>query len=162
MLLTPAKIKLKSSESRLNSSFCCCCFLFLLSLSLSLFNPGRKRLVFMCVCCFRSLIIYYPSHSQDANNVGGQLRADKECTFNGVTNRGSLEEGAGKRCRKRGADAHSEHRFPAPSSKLCQIYLAAEGALFISAQLSSDPVSVLRKVWLLIRLWKQSSAQART
>ena len=37
-----------------------------------------------------------------------------------------------------------------------------EGALFISAQLSTDAVSALRKVRVLIRLWKQSSAQART
>ena len=29
-----------------------------------------------------------------------------------------------------------------------------EGALFISAQLSTDAVSALRKVWILIRLWK--------
>ena len=35
---------------------------------------------------------------------------------------------------------------------------ATEGALFISAQLSSDAVSALRKVWVLIRLWKQPSA----
>ena len=39
---------------------------------------------------------------------------------------------------------------------------ATEGALFISAQLSSDAVSVLRKVWVLIRLWKEPSAPART
>ena len=39
---------------------------------------------------------------------------------------------------------------------------ATEGALFISAQLSTDAVSALRKVWVLIRLWKQRSAQART
>ena len=39
---------------------------------------------------------------------------------------------------------------------------ANEGALFISAQLSSDAVSALRKVRVLIRLWKQHSAQART
>ena len=34
------------------------------------------------------------------------------------------------------------------------------GALFISAQLSTDAVSALRKVRVLIRLWKQPSAQA--
>ena len=39
---------------------------------------------------------------------------------------------------------------------------ATKGALFISAQMSSDAVSALRKVWVLIRLWKQRSAQART
>ena len=37
-----------------------------------------------------------------------------------------------------------------------------EGALFISAQLSTDAVSSLRKVRVLIRLWKQPGAQART
>ena len=39
---------------------------------------------------------------------------------------------------------------------------ATEGALFISAQLSSDAVSALRKVRVLIRLWTQPSAQVRT
>ena len=40
---------------------------------------------------------------------------------------------------------------------------ATEGALFISAQLSTDTVSALpRKVRVRIRLWKQPSAQART
>ena len=39
---------------------------------------------------------------------------------------------------------------------------ATEGALFISAQLSTDAVSALRKVWVLITLWKQPSAQARS
>ena len=38
---------------------------------------------------------------------------------------------------------------------------ATEGALFISAQLSTDAISALRKVRVLIRLWKQPSAQAR-
>ena len=59
--------------------------------------------------------------------------------------------------------AHSELCFPAPSSKLCQICYATEGApVFISAELSIDAVSALRKVGVLIRLWKQPSAQART
>ena len=35
-------------------------------------------------------------------------------------------------------------------------------ALFISAQLSTDAVSALRKVWVLIWLWKQLSAPAPT
>ena len=39
---------------------------------------------------------------------------------------------------------------------------ATEGALFISALLSSDTVSALQKVWVLIRQWKQLSAQAPT
>ena len=37
-----------------------------------------------------------------------------------------------------------------------------EGALSISAQLFTDVGSALWKVWVLIRLWKQPSAQART
>ena len=36
---------------------------------------------------------------------------------------------------------------------------ATEGALFISAQLSTNAVSALRKVWVVIRLWKKPSAQ---
>ena len=46
--------------------------------------------------------------------------------------------------------SHCEHCFPAPYSKLCQIWLRPEGALFISAQLSSDAVSAPRKVRILI------------
>ena len=38
-------------------------------------------------------------------------------------------------------------------------YGATEGALFISAQLSSDAVSALRKVWV-ISLWRQLRLQA--
>ena len=37
-----------------------------------------------------------------------------------------------------------------------------EEALFISAQLSSDAANALRKIWVLIRLWKQPSDKART
>ena len=37
-----------------------------------------------------------------------------------------------------------------------------EGALFISAQLSTDAVSALRKVWVLISLWKQTSTHVNT
>ena len=36
---------------------------------------------------------------------------------------------------------------------------ATEAALFTSAQLSTDAVSALRKISVLIRLWKQPSAQ---
>ena len=50
--------------------------------------------------------------------------------------------------------------LPANSAR---ISYATEGAPFLSAQLSTDAVSALRNVWvLLIRLWKQHSAQART
>ena len=39
---------------------------------------------------------------------------------------------------------------------------ATEGELFISSQLSTNAVSALQKVWVLIRLSKQHSTQART
>ena len=39
---------------------------------------------------------------------------------------------------------------------------ATQGALSISMQLSADTVSAFRKVWVLIKLRKQPSAQART
>ena len=38
---------------------------------------------------------------------------------------------------------------------------ATEGVFFISTQLSTDAVSTLQKVWVLIRLLKQPSAEAR-
>ena len=38
---------------------------------------------------------------------------------------------------------------------------ATEGALFIPGKAVTDTVSALQKVWVLIRLWEQSSAQAR-
>ena len=43
-----------------------------------------------------------------------------------------------------------------------RIGYATEGALFTSSQLSTDAVSILRKAWVLIRLSKQHSTQART
>ena len=48
--------------------------------------------------------------------------------------------------------AHSQHRFAVPSSKLARFSYATEGALIISVQLSSDVVSALRKVQVLIKL----------
>ena len=84
---------------------------------------------------------------------------------------------------------HSEHRFPDLPPNSARFGYATEGALFISAQLSTDAVSAPRKVWVLIklqtvvydifpsggrcrkavfgvwvliRLWKKPSAQART
>ena len=43
-----------------------------------------------------------------------------------------------------------------------RIGYATEGALFISAHLSTDAVSSLQKAWVLIRLWKQSIGLKRT
>ena len=39
---------------------------------------------------------------------------------------------------------------------------AIEEALFISVQLSADSGRAFRKVWVLIRLWKQHGVQAFT
>ena len=58
-----------------------------------------------------------------------------------------------------GIDPHSEHRFLAPSSKLSDLVTPLKGHS-VSMQLSTDAVSALRKVWVLIRLWKQPCAQA--
>ena len=49
-----------------------------------------------------------------------------------------------------------------PSSAFRHLPPNSEGVLCISAQLSIDAVGAVRKVWLLIRLWKQHDAQART
>ena len=76
-------------------------------------------------------------------------------------NREVLKEGRG------GGEGHVRAHAPSiafrhlpPNS--ARIAYATEGALFISAQLSTDTVSALQKVWVLVKLWKQSSAQART
>ena len=41
--------------------------------------------------------ILVPKPLKGTDHVGGQLRRDKECPFSGITNSGSLEEGAEKR-----------------------------------------------------------------
>ena len=51
-----------------------------------------------------------------------------------------------------GSKAHSEHRFPALPPNSARFGYATEGALFISAQLSTDAVSALRKVRVLVKL----------
>ena len=40
---------------------------------------------------------------------------------------------------------------------LPELVAPLNGAFFISMQLSTDAVSTLRKVWVLLRLWKQHS-----
>ena len=88
----------------------------------------------------------YPNLSGGADRVCGQLRGDKECPFSGVTKSGSLEEGAGKLVHSHTPSTAFRH-LPPNSARFSY---ATEGALFISAQLSSDAVSALRKVWVLI------------
>ena len=64
----------------------------------------------------------------------------------------------------RGTSSHSEHRFPAPSSRLCQNWLRYWRPRHSSSlrTLSTDAVSALRKVGVLMRLWKQHGVEART
>ena len=89
----------------------------------------------------------------------------------------SLEEGAGKRrseCEHPSSPppptppppTHTQPPMHTPSAAFrhlppnsARFSYATEGALFISAQLSSDAVSALRKVRVLTRLSKQPSAQ---
>ena len=78
MLLTPAQTKPKSFESRRNSFF--------------FFTSGG------CISCLRVCLgvgllpqsYQYPSLSEGADRVGGQLRGDEECPFSGVTSCGRV------------------------------------------------------------------------
>ena len=63
-----------------------------------------------------------------------------------------------RRNSKRPRPPHSKHLLPHSA----RFGYATEGALFISAQLSTDVVSALWKVQVLIWLCKQPSAQVRT
>ena len=55
------------------------------------------------------------------------------------------------------------HTLPASlPPNFARFIYATEGTLFISAQLSSDAVSALRKVWVLIWRQKRPSVKART
>ena len=91
MLLTSAEIKPKSFESRRNSLFFSLFFFF-----------TRGGCASGSRACLGARLLpqsyQYPSLSEGADRVCGQLRGDKECPFSGVTKSGSLEEGAGKRC----------------------------------------------------------------
>ena len=145
MLLTPAQIKPESFESRRT--------LFIL--------PGvdasHVYVRAWALGCFHRLIVSSRKLSEGAGRVGGQMRrGDKECPFSGVTKSGRV-------CRKvpesgaRSVTPSIASRHLPPNS--ARFSYATEGVLFISAQLSTDPVSALRKVRVLIKLWKQPSAQ---
>ena len=90
----------------------------------------------LCACLGVGLLpqsYQYPNLSEGADLVGGQLRGDKECPFSGVTKSGRVwrkvpESDARSVSRPQYSSgtttertAHSEHRFPALSSKLCPI-----------------------------------------
>ena len=81
----------------------------------------------------------YRNLSEGADRVGEQLRGDKECPFSGVTN---LAEFGGR---------HRKAKLwrKVPESDAPSVHW-------------KHAVSALRKVWVLIRLWKQPSTQART
>ena len=77
MLLTPAQIKPKSSESRRNS-----------------FLPGvdapHVYVRAWALGCFYNHISTQLNLSEGADRVAGQLRGDKECPFSGVTKSGRV------------------------------------------------------------------------
>ena len=56
--------------------------------------------------------------SEGADSVGGPMRGGKEYRFSGVTR--VWRKGVTKRCSECAPLAHSEHRFPAPSLKVCR------------------------------------------
>ena len=164
MLLTPAQIKPKLFETRRNVVFgfftrggCVSCLCACLSTRLL---PKSYQ---------------YPNLTVGADGVGRQLRRDKECPFSGVTKSDRVwrkvpESDArsveAPLCPHPGR-GHLHHPPPllpcwlhdtdellhTPSIAFrhlppnsARIGYATEGALFISAQLSADAVSALRKV----------------
>jgi len=71
--------------------------------------------------------------------------------------------GEQKRTKLDGAGRHtSSIAFRHLPLNSATIGYAREGPIFISAQLSTDVVGAFRKVWYLIRLWKQHSREGRT
>ena len=78
MLLTPAQIKSKSFESRRNSFF------------LLRVDAPHVHVRAWVLGCFYMQSYQYPNLSEGADRVGGQLCADKECPFSGVTKSGRV------------------------------------------------------------------------
>ena len=78
MLLAPAQIKPNSIESRWTSFF------------LPGVDAPHVYVRVWALGCFHSLNYQYPNLSEGADRVGGQLRGDKECPFNGVTKSGRV------------------------------------------------------------------------
>ena len=75
------------------------------------------------------------------------------------------KRGEGNGRKRGGGGGGAGGTLRAPLSGTFLQTLPDEGVLLISAQLSTDAVSAvsaLRKVRVLVRLWKQPSAQART
>ena len=127
MLLTPAQIKPKSFESRRNSFF----------------TPGG------CASCLRACLgarllpqsYQYPNLWKGADRVGGQLRRDKECPFSGVTKSGRVWRKVPESRARSVVGAHTPRiAFLHLPLNSVRTRCTTEGALFISAQLSTDSV----------------------
>ena len=106
----------------------------------------------LALACFYSHISTQ-TFRRGADRVGGQLRGDKECPFSGVTKSGRVwrkvpktmlgvwpyAPGAPWRHRWH-TPSHTAFRHLPPNS--ARFSYATEGALFISAQLSSNAVTL--------------------
>ena len=120
-LLTPAQVRPKSFESR--RSCCCCCF-----------NLWRTRLAFTCV-------------------LGRHVAPFQRALVGSVDSCAEMKRGkrGSECCEPVWPSGHAPsiafRHLPPDSARFGN---ATEGALFISAQLSSDAVSALRKVRVLI------------
>ena len=87
--------------------------------------------------CFHSLISTQ-TFPEGADRVAGQLRGDKECPFSGVTKYGRVWRKVPESDARSVTSSLTFRHLPP--------HTVIEGALCISAQLSTDAVSALRKV----------------
>ena len=102
-----------------------------------------------CASCLRACLgarllpqsYQYPNLSEGADRVGGQLRRDKECPFSGVTKFGRVWRKVPESCAR--LYPNSKHWFT-------------------TSFLGGRCRKAMLGVWVLIRLWKQPSAQAHT
>ena len=122
--------------------------------------PFKSNPIRACVFYFKKIIYFFiltveRERGRQADRQTGRLQTDKH--------RHRLRDRETETERQRQRETHTPSiafgHIPPNSARFSY---ATEGALFIAAQLSSDPVSALRKIWVLIRLWKQPSAQAPT
>ena len=136
MLLTPAKIKPKSFESRRNS----------------LFTRDNDY----CACLGARLLpqsYQHPNLSEGADRVGGQLRGDKECPFSGVTKSGRVW----RKVPESGARSVGNYSTSHPSSDTCPVRFynlpsschGPEASNTRSAEFTHPPSPVLRPSFTL-------------
>ena len=101
--------------------------------------------------CFHSHISTRTFRRALTASVDMHLRGDKECPFSGVTKSGRVWSKVPESdARSVGCNRTPNLAFRRPSPNSARFSYAIEGVLFISAQLSSDAVSALRKVRVLI------------